>query len=461
MIKLVPEWAHEYEAYWDSIRSRNLWLIQMRYGAVLMLASLFLASDVFNIALSDSQIIALISITILILLYNIALHRLRNFISSTPGKFNPLHFSLLQIILDLITLMLLVYHTGSIETPLYMLFIFHMIIGSLILPGYVILTIAFAVTFSFTTLVGLEYFNIITHHHLFGIHSVELTQNFNFILSSIGIFNFTMFTAVLITSRIAKRLYRREQELIETLLQLDEAEKAKQKYTMGVVHEIKSPIAAAQSIIEIIKNGYLGPVTEKISVKLDRAMHRTDEAIHLINSILRISRLKLFGEVSIEKINLKLLIDNLFDQQREVLRKKNIQLKFVHNKFNDQTINGDKILFELIISNIFGNAIKYTKADGEILVILENCEDKLVLDISDTGIGIPEEDIKMIFTKFFRASNLPGTHIEGTGLGLSLVKEIVERLNGSINIQSPSKIGNEANPGTNVIVSLPILQNQK
>ena len=133
MIKLVPDWAHDYEAFWNSVRNRNLWLIQMRYGAVIMLASIFLASRYFNILLSNTQITALILITAAILLYNFGLHRLRRYLKCTPGKFNPLHFSLLQIILDLTTLMLLVYHTGTIETPLYMLFIFHMIIGSLIL----------------------------------------------------------------------------------------------------------------------------------------------------------------------------------------------------------------------------------------------------------------------------------------------------------------------------------------
>ena len=126
MIKLVPEWAYNYEAFWNSVRNRNLWLINMRYGAVLMLGSIFLVSVFFDILFSTAQISALIFITIAILIYNLVLHQLRNHLTCTPGKFNPLHFSLLQIILDLTTLMLLVYYTGTIETPLYMLFIFHM-----------------------------------------------------------------------------------------------------------------------------------------------------------------------------------------------------------------------------------------------------------------------------------------------------------------------------------------------
>jgi signal transduction histidine kinase len=460
MIKLVPDWAHDYEAFWKSIRNRNIWFIHIRYAAVFMLASIFLiASFVFEFKFTQTQIIALISITVIIFLYNLGLHWLRKFLTCTPGKFNPLHFSLLQIILDLSTLMLLVYFTGSIETPLYMLFIFHMIIGSLILPGYVILTIAVIVTLTFSLVVGLEFYNILPHSHLIGIHQVELSHNFNYIVATIGLFVFTIFTSVLITSRIAKRLYKREEELIQTLKKLDEAEIAKQKYTMAVVHEIKSPIVAVQSIIEIVKKGYLGSINGKIEEKLNRSIIRTEEALTLINNILRISKLKLMDEVSFEKIDLSQLIETIIEQKTDLINNKNINLKFDYEVLNKVFIDGDKVLLELIISNILGNAIKYNAYNGKILISLESIDTALILDISDNGIGIPENEIKMIFRQFFRASNLPGKKVEGSGLGLSLVKEIVERLNGNININSPSKIGNDDNPGTSVRIMLPREQN--
>lgn len=461
MIKLVPDWAYDYQEYWNSIRNRNIWFIHIRYAAVLTLASIFLiSSHVFGFNFTDTQVTVLIAITTIILLYNIILHWLRRYLTCTPGKFNPLHFSLLQIVLDLSTLMLLVYYTGSIETPLYILFIFHMIIGSLILPGYVILTIAFVVTFSFTLIVGFEYYNIIPHNHIQGLHPIELKQNFNYIISSIGIFNFTMFTSVLITSRIAKKLYKREQELIETLKKLDETERAKQKYIMAVVHEIKSPIVAAQSIIEIIKKGYLGIVNDNIQEKLDRTIFRTDEALKLINNILHISNLKLLGEVLFEKVNLKQLMRKSINLKSDLIKNKNIELRFDYRKYNIDEIDGDEVLFELIFSNILSNAIKYTNEYGEILISLESSKNISIIDIIDTGIGIPENEIKKIYRQFYRATNLPSKKIEGSGLGLSLVKEILERLNGTINISSPSKIGNLENPGTGVRIILPNEQNQ-
>ncbi|MCW8848969.1 MAG: HAMP domain-containing histidine kinase [Melioribacteraceae bacterium] len=458
MIKLVPDWAYEYEAYWNSIKNRNLWLIQLRYGAVLMLGFLYLSSNMLNIELSDVQLRFLIIITFTILLYNLGLHKLRQYITCTPGKFNPLHFSLLQIFLDLVALMLLVYYTGTIETPLYMLFIFHMIIGSLIMPGYVIFSIALFVMTIFTGIVGLEYYNIIPHHHLIGIHQEELKHNFNFIFSAIGLFNFTVFTAVLITSRIAKRLYKREQELIETLRKLDEAEKAKQKYTMAVVHEIKSPIVAAQSIIEIVKNGYLGPVNDRIIEKLARTISRTEEALGLINNILRISKLKLLGEVSFEDVDPREVINLIIEQKNDLIKQKGIETTFICDQYNGEIIQSDKVLFELIVSNIMGNALKYTMEGGILKINLKSDISNIGIEFSDNGIGIPKDEITKIFKQFFRASNLYNKKIEGSGLGLSLVKEIVERFNGTISIESPSCIGDENRPGTTVLVMLPIKQ---
>ncbi|MCB0731744.1 MAG: HAMP domain-containing histidine kinase [Ignavibacteriae bacterium] len=459
MIKLVPEWAHDYEAYWNSIRNRNIWLIHLRYGAVLMLALIFIiASKVININFSATQIDALFIITISILIYNIFLHFFRKYVKCEPGGFNPLHLSLIQIVLDLIALLLLVYYTGSIETPLYMLFIFHMIIGSLILPGRVIIAIAIILTVIFNTIVSFEYFNSIPHHHLYGIHDTELKENFNFIITSIGLINFTIFTTVLITSRIAKRLYKREQELIATLKKLDEAEKAKQKYTMAVVHEIKSPIVASQSIIEIIKKGYLGSVNDKIQEKLDRVIKRSEEALNLINNILRISKLKLLDEVTYEKVDIKVLIYEIIEQKIETIKNKNIKLKFEAENLDSTEIDADFVLLELVISNVLGNAIKYTKLNGRISIRLEKQDNILFLDVLDNGIGIPENEIKMVFKQFYRASNLPDKSVEGSGLGLALVKEIVERLNGSINVNSPSSIGDEKNPGTSVRIILPITQ---
>ncbi len=178
MISLVPAWAHHYDEFWDAIRRRNLWFIKLRYGAVAMLLFFLLTSEFFlGFTFTRTQIVALFAVNAAILVYNIVLHRVRRYLKCTPGQFNPLHFSLLQMVLDLSALLILVYFTGGIETPLFMLFVFHMIIGSLILPGVVIYPLAFVVVVLFYSMVALEYLGIIPHHAINGMLRFSLYNN--------------------------------------------------------------------------------------------------------------------------------------------------------------------------------------------------------------------------------------------------------------------------------------------
>src|SRR3989304_2627811 len=169
MIALVPSWASHYDKFWQTIRGRNLWFIKLRYGAVLMLLAFLFGSGLFlGFWFTSTQLQAILIITASILIYNLLLHYIRKFISFDADKFNPLHLSLIQVMLDLTALWLLVYYTGGIESPLYLLFIFHAIIGSLILPGIIIYVIEGWFILGFIGLVIGEYSGIITHHSIHG-----------------------------------------------------------------------------------------------------------------------------------------------------------------------------------------------------------------------------------------------------------------------------------------------------
>src|SRR4030065_1190129 len=105
MIRLVPYWATQYEAFWDAIRKRNMWFIKLRYGAVLMLTTLILASEFFlGFKFTQTQTLATSVVTISILIYNILLHIGKKYIKSIAEQFNHLHLSVIQMLLDLIAL---------------------------------------------------------------------------------------------------------------------------------------------------------------------------------------------------------------------------------------------------------------------------------------------------------------------------------------------------------------------
>lgn len=121
MMSMVPDWARDQNEFWEAIRRRNLWFIKLRYGIVILLSAfLFITTFIFKINYSETQLSAGVSIIASILFYNALLHRLRKYVLLDFERFNPLYIALLQMILDLIALLLLVYFTGSIESPLYM-----------------------------------------------------------------------------------------------------------------------------------------------------------------------------------------------------------------------------------------------------------------------------------------------------------------------------------------------------
>jgi signal transduction histidine kinase len=456
MITLVPSWAHHYDAFWDAIQRRNFWLIKLRYGAAAMLILFLLVAEfVLGAAYSHAQIRVFIIITVSILVYNIVLQSTRNNLKYIPGKFNPLHFSLLQMLLDLIALWLLVYYTGSIESPLYMLFVFHMIIGSLILPGGVIYALAILVVAGFSSTVYLEFLKVIPHHAVANLFNEPIYNNAHYVLAFTTVFIFVMFMSVTLANKIVQQLYKMEQHLVESLDKLASAEADKQKYIMGIVHEIKSPLVALHSYLEIILHKITGPIDVKTEEILQRAKVRSDEAIQLTNNVLKISKLKLLDEVSLEKIDLKAVLCDIYQKLKVVIQTKNINYNFSDNRPENTFINGDKHLIEMAFSNLLGNAVKYTESNGTVKVRINELDQHIHIEIIDNGIGIPAKDVKNIFKDFYRASNIKDKTYEGSGLGLSIVKKIIERHGGNIEVESPSCIGSEESPGTSFTITLP------
>jgi len=456
MIALVPGWAHHYEDFWSAIRARNLWFIKIRYAFSIALTLFLVGGEVIlNFALSESQIIAISSLSIVIFSYNVLIHYFRRDIGCTPGKFNCLHLSLLQMLLDLTALLILVYFTGAIESPLYLFAIFQTIIGSLILPGYVVYSVAGAYLIAFTTIVILQYFNVLHPHFITGLYTTKVDHTFMYVVLFLLLYSAMILLTVYIANKISHQLYRREQQLRGSLEKIQLVEEKKQKYIIGVVHEIKTPISAIQSYANILLGEYVGPLPVNIKEKVQRIKVRSNDALSLVNNVLYISRLKLLNLTSSEKIDITAIINSIIEKHSSDIRTKNINVNQNDNRTQKKTLMADKLLFELALSNIISNAIKYSAENGTFQVDLTDNEDYIIIDLSDTGIGIPDSELQNVLKEFYRASNAKRSDFEGSGLGLALVREVIERHQGRITINSPSKIGTVENPGTTVTIQLP------
>lgn len=457
MIKLVPDWAINSQEFWEAITRRNSLLIKLRYfAAISLLLALYFAQNILLLNLSDKQFISILLIGLFIITYNFLIHLLRYRAGYGDAKFNKMHLSLLQMVLDLIMLTVLVYYTGGIDSPLYLFYIFHMIIGSLILPGYLIYSICIVVIIVYGIIIFSQQLNL-SHNH--AIHSLYLNgveqHTWSYVTVIFSIFAVMMLISVLLANKIAKQLYLREQELYESLKKLEEQETEKQNYIIGIVHELKSPIVAVQSLLDLIVNNYLGPVSDPVREKLGRARKRTEDSLTMINNILRISRLKLLKMTSSEDINIKEIIDSVIEKAVDIIQNKKILYSFIDERNNLRSIKGDRVLLELALSNIVSNSIKYTPKTGKLLIKLVDDEEYLIIKICDNGVGIPKNELEKVKGQFYRASNIKNKDYDGTGMGLSLVSEIVLKMNGTIELQSPSEIADENNPGTCVVFKIP------
>lgn len=456
MINLVPKWTHDYEEFWITIRRRNLWFIKIRYYVVAALIGFMLGGQfLLDFQLTEIQIFAISLIALSILIYNILIQIIRPFVGSDPVKFNSMHISLIQILLDIAALDLLIYYTGIVESPLYVFYIFHMIVGSLILPGYLVYLLCGLVVAMFSVMVFLQNQGILETHLIQGLFTSIPERPYNFDILFLSVFATMLAISVMLANRIARNLLRREGQLRDAFHELRDSEIAKQKYIMGVVHEIKTPLAAVQTMIDLCANNYLGEINQQLEEKLSRIKIRLNDALNLVNNVLRISKLRLLKITSTEDLDAEKIVCNIYDANKEKFISQNIEFDFNDKRSEKIPFNGDRVLIELAFSNIINNSLKYSEPDGAINVIVDDSKDKIIFKFIDTGVGIPEGELKKVFNQFYRASNVKNAKIDGTGLGLSLVHEIIERHGGITIIKSPSEIGTPEKPGTEIIIEIP------
>lgn len=459
MINLIPTNTKDLDYLWELVSERNKWFIKLRYVAVLMLLSLYLYVTFF----SEEDVNSIQHKSILVIFFTTFLYNLiLNYIFSSgkihndKSKFNPLKFAFIQIILDLLTLMILVYITGLLNSPFYLFFIFHAIIGSMILPGRIVYIIVVIVLIIFSILNISVHYGIIQEYLISNTESVK-TLSMNYIILSLITYWLMLLASVMFSNNLAGALFKREQQLLEAVSEIEISEKEKQKYVMAVVHEVKSPIAAIVSYLNLMIGGLTGEINEKSKDILLKMKRRSEEAISLTNDILEVSKIKLLEEIKKEEIDPEIIVKDIIDKFKDKFSAADIIFTYKDDRVSEKPVNADRHLMEILLSNIISNSLKYTPAGGKVDLRIYDNENMLCISLSDSGIGIPPDELNKISGEFYRASNAKKNKVEGTGLGLSVVKQIIEKHDGTMIIQSPSDIGNEKFPGTNILLEIPYL----
>ena len=225
---------------------------------------------------------------------------------------------------------------------------------------------------------------------------------------------------------------------------------------MSVVHDLKTPIAAATTYLNMILDGSLGRVPEALERPLERSRIRLNNAISVVNDILQLTQLKLADKPEITRVNLTELINEIYQEMRILFVAKKIRFSTWISSEQDIIIEAEKKLLKLGLSNLISNTHKYTEKGGRVEIHIKEEGEYVSIEIADSGIGVPPEEQQKIFQDFYRSSLSKKKGIEGTGLGMSVVLHIIRQFNGRIRVESPSQLADgKDHPGSAFFITIP------
>ena len=246
---------------------------------------------------------------------------------------------------------------------------------------------------------------------------------------------------------ITKRALEKRSASLETERLREEKERMRHNFIALVSHELRTPLVVVMQYLETLGCGISGEVSQEQSRIINRMKIRLRELLTLIDRWLKLSRIEeLKLEEGFEDISLFSVIQEVIDLVKPLAQEKNVTLE-VKSIPSDITINGDKEMIKEVFINLINNGIKYNRKGGIVTIESREQENSCVFDISDTGIGITDQEIAHMGEEFYRVKREGSA--AGSGLGLAIVRKILAIHNGKL------KVKGRLNEGSTFSVYLP------
>lgn len=241
-------------------------------------------------------------------------------------------------------------------------------------------------------------------------------------------------------SQLISDLKSTNQELRKANRELKKNDQLKDELVFIATHELKNPVTAIKGYLSLIEEGKYGKVSKKLADIHKQISASNQQLINLLNNLLQIARTEANRlELKTQSVAICDVIDRVIKDLEPLAKQK--KLKIDHTCPNPAiTIMSHPERLKEIINNLVSNAIKYSDK-GIIKITHEISQDHLITHVADQGVGIPKKDQKKIFTRFFRVEEEAAKGIPGTGLGLFIIKEVIERMGGKIWFKSQPKKG--------------------
>ena len=217
---------------------------------------------------------------------------------------------------------------------------------------------------------------------------------------------------------------------------------------MNTAHNIRTPLSLVLApLADLAKDTTLSDKSRKF---LEMALRNGDKLLRMVTELLDFQKIAVAKtQVHLQNVELSVLLRQQVDKFQMSAREKHISLRLA--TCGQHTFSTDLSMMDLIFENLLSNAVKYTQVGGTITVSasLDEVARQVCIQVSDTGIGIPKTEVKNIFQSFFRASNAVNSHEMGSGLGLMLTRQLVQKLGGKLTFES------EEGKGTTFLIVLP------
>lgn len=217
-----------------------------------------------------------------------------------------------------------------------------------------------------------------------------------------------------------------------------------------ITHELRSPVQVTSSLLNVLSRGYVGELNDKQADLVDRARRRIQLLEALVDDLLDLAAGKANVPVRAERgpVALSEMLRGVCARYEALAEEKDLSVR-CECPDDGLIVCGDKEELDRIFDNLVSNAVKYTQVGG-VELRAERTDGWVRIAVADTGIGIPEDALPRLFQEFFRARNAKALQETGTGLGLVIVKDLVERYDGQIEVESVE------GKGTTITVLLPL-----
>ncbi len=439
----------------EELSERTDWLIRSRWlialgGLFIVLAANYLLPEVLPMPALLATIVGFASSNALFGLYSRRLRATR----APPERY--LGFTHLQLILDILWLTVFLHYFGGLETPFFLFYLVYVVVASILLSQTASFVYAGLVSLSFLALLVSEWLGVIPHHNLSGFRlPVRFKEPIHVFTVSFTLFVTAFLTAYFASSIVAALRERqkelteanrasevRAEELAKLNARLQESEKARSQFIRLVTHELRAPVAAIQSYLRLILDGYVPQ--EKQNEIIAKSERRALEELALISDLLDLAQLQERQREGrdLESVDVADVLNGVTDLMQARAEEKDLMFSVqIEPDLPPVQANPERI--KQLWTNLISNAIKYTESGGIVVVTLSQNPNYVVGTVRDTGIGMTPEQLTHIFEEFYRTEEAKAMERQGTGLGLSIAKRIVESYGGRMWVESEKGKGSK------------------